>query len=75
LTTFDLHLASEEPARYGNRPVLAAAHFYRNTVRDILTHLFGHSWYQRGQIAGLVRAIGGEPPVTDFVFWVREEVS
>lgn len=48
---------------------------YRNSVGDILTQLFGHSWYHRGQVAQLVRAIGGEPAVTDFVFWTREAVS
>jgi uncharacterized damage-inducible protein DinB len=47
---------------------------FRNSVGDILTQLFGHSWYHRGQIAALVRAIGGEPAVTDFVFWAREAV-
>jgi uncharacterized damage-inducible protein DinB len=47
---------------------------FRNTIGDILTQLFGHSWYHRGQIAALVRSIGGEPAVTDFVFWSRESV-
>jgi uncharacterized damage-inducible protein DinB len=48
---------------------------FRNTVADILTQLFGHSWYHRGQIAALVRALGAEPAVTDFVFWSREQVE
>lgn len=48
---------------------------FRNSVGDILTQLFGHSWYHRGQIAALVRAMGGEPAVTDFVFWAREPVE
>ncbi len=47
---------------------------FRNRVEDILTQLFGHSWYHRGQIASLVRAAGGEPAVTDFVFWCREPI-
>jgi len=47
---------------------------FRNSIGDILTQLFGHSWYHRGQIAALVRAMGGEPAVTDFVFWAREAV-
>lgn len=46
--------------------------WYRNTIEDILTQLFGHSWYHRGQIAALIRSIGGDPAVTDFVFWTRE---
>jgi len=45
---------------------------FRNTIEDILTQLFGHSWYHRGQIAQLVRGLGAEPAVTDFVFWSRE---
>jgi uncharacterized damage-inducible protein DinB len=45
---------------------------FRNTIEDILTQLFGHSWYHRGQIAQLVRGLGTEPAVTDFVFWTRE---
>jgi uncharacterized damage-inducible protein DinB len=48
---------------------------YRNTVEDILTQLFGHSWYHRGQVATLVRAAGGTPAVTDFVYWTREPLS
>lgn len=45
---------------------------FRNTVEDILTQLFGHSWYHRGQIAQLVRGLGADPAVTDFVYWTRE---
>ena len=47
---------------------------FRNSIADILTQLFGHSWYHRGQIASLVRSMGGEPAVTDFVFWAREPI-
>lgn len=48
---------------------------YRNRVEDLLTQLFGHSWYHRGQVAALVRRLGGEPAETDFVFWTRELVE
>jgi uncharacterized damage-inducible protein DinB len=47
---------------------------FRNTIEDILTQLFGHSWYHRGQIAQLVRSMGAEPAVTDFVYWCREAI-
>ena len=47
---------------------------FRNSIGDILTQLFGHSWYHRGQIAALVRSMGGEPAVTDFVYWAREAI-
>jgi uncharacterized damage-inducible protein DinB len=49
--------------------------WYRNSVEEILTQLFGHSWYHRGQIASLVRSAGGEPAATDFVFWTRKPIS
>ena len=48
---------------------------YRNTVEDLLTQLFGHSWYHRGQIAALVRSLGGMPAGTDYVFWKRQRID
>lgn len=48
---------------------------FRNTVEDILTQLYGHSLYHRGQIALLIRNAGGEPAETDYVFWTREEIT
>jgi uncharacterized damage-inducible protein DinB len=48
---------------------------FRNSVEDIFTQLFGHSWYHRGQIAQLLRMIGAEPAITDLVFWAREPVA
>lgn len=47
---------------------------FRSTVEDVLTQLFGHSLYHRGQIAQLLRSIGAEPPATDFIFWSREAI-
>lgn len=47
---------------------------YRNTIDDVLTQLYGHSLYHRGQIASLVRAAGGEPAATDFIFWTRQAI-
>jgi uncharacterized damage-inducible protein DinB len=47
---------------------------FRNSIGDILTQLFAHSSYHRGQIAALVRTMGGEPAVTDFVYWAREPI-
>jgi len=48
---------------------------FRNSVQDVLTQLYGHSLYHRGQIALLLRAMGAEPAVTDFVFWTREAIG
>jgi uncharacterized damage-inducible protein DinB len=40
--------------------------------RDILTHVYNHSTYHRGQIAILVKMAGGTPPdTTDFVVSTR----
>ena len=50
------------------------AGWFQNTIEDILTQLFGHSSYHRGQVASLLRAAGLEPPTTDFVYWAREPV-
>ena len=48
---------------------------YRSVLADILTQLYGHSHYHRGQIASLVRIAGGQPAITDFIFWTRQEVE
>lgn len=40
--------------------------------RDMLTHVYNHSTYHRGQIALLVKMAGGTPPdSTDFVVFSR----
>lgn len=64
----------EQLGRFCEYQSLDAGRF-RNRVEDILTQLFGHSWYHRGQIAMLVRAAGGEPAVTDLIYWCREPVG
>ncbi len=48
---------------------------FRSVVVDVLTQVYGHSLYHRGQIASLVRAAGGEPARTDFIFWTRESIA
>lgn len=48
---------------------------FRNRIEDLLTQLFGHSSYHRGQIASIVRSLGGEPAVTDYVYWSRESLE
>ena len=65
----DDHLAStfDYTASHGKR--------FRSRVEDILTQLHGHSTYHRGQVAMLVKAAGGEPAMTDFIFWSREPLD
>jgi uncharacterized damage-inducible protein DinB len=72
-TEYLARLTDAELAREFEYRSLDAGSF-RSRVEDILTQLFGHSHYHRGQIATLVRAAGGEPAKTDFVFWSREPV-
>jgi uncharacterized damage-inducible protein DinB len=48
---------------------------YRSVVADVLTQLYGHSLYHRGQIASLVRQASGEPAKTDFIFWSRDRLT
>lgn len=38
-----------------------------STVDDILTHVFNHSTYHRGQVARLVTQVGGQRAGTDYV--------
>ncbi|EAQ79053.1 DinB family protein [Blastopirellula marina] len=47
----------------------------RSMIGDVVTQLFGHSWYHRGQVAMLVKMLGGEPAATDFVYWSREIIA
>lgn len=42
-----------------------------STVGEILTHVFNHSTYHRGQVAMLVSQCGGQRPVTDFIAFSR----
>ena len=45
---------------------------YKNLVREILTHVFLHSAYHRGQIATDIRQAGSVPAYTDFIHGVRQ---
>ena len=45
---------------------------YNSLVRDILTHVFMHSAYHRGQIAFDMRHAGVLPAYTDFIHGVRQ---
>ncbi|MEK6702967.1 MAG: DinB family protein [Planctomycetota bacterium] len=43
-------------------------------LMDLLTQIFGHAWYHRGQVAMLVKDLGGEPIDCDYIFWNRPTV-
>jgi len=44
---------------------------FTSTLEDILTHVFMHGSYHRGQVAALVRAGNGTPSPTDYIFFTR----
>ena len=49
----------------------SAGEQYTSTLEDILTHVFMHGSYHRGQIASLIRAAGDTPSPTDYIFFTR----
>jgi uncharacterized damage-inducible protein DinB len=60
---------------------LAASIHYRNCkghkfateVSDVLNHIINHSIYHRAQIAALLRLESVEPPVSDYIFYARQQ--
>lgn len=47
---------------------------HQNTIKDILLHIINHSTYHRGQLASLIRESGMEPPVSDYIFYKRDQI-
>jgi uncharacterized damage-inducible protein DinB len=45
---------------------------WTSKVQDVLTHVFMHSTYHRGQIAAEIRQAGHAPAYTDFIHGVRQ---
>ncbi|MBS1913756.1 MAG: DinB family protein [Bacteroidetes bacterium] len=50
---------------------IAGAEF-ATSLRDILTQINNHGTYHRGQIARIVRELGGTAASTDFIFYARQ---
>jgi uncharacterized damage-inducible protein DinB len=46
---------------------------FRTEPLDMLTQVFLHGSYHRGQIARSLRQSGGEPVGTDYITWAREQ--
>jgi uncharacterized damage-inducible protein DinB len=40
----------------------------------VLRHIVNHATYHRGQVASKLKRFGVEQPMTDFIFWVIEQV-
>lgn len=43
-----------------------------NTAAEIVTHFVNHATLHRGQVVGMIRQLGVQPPTTDFIFYLRE---
>lgn len=46
---------------------------FENTIGEALTHVFIHSVYHRGQAAQAIRLAQGNPPNTDFIYYLRQK--
>jgi len=48
-----------------------------NSMRlvDQMQHVANHATLHRGQIVGMIRQLGLEPPATDLIFYLRRDVS
>ena len=42
---------------------------------DQMHHIANHATMHRGQVVGMIRQLGFEPPSTDLLFYLRREVS
>ena len=40
-----------------------------------MQHVVNHATLHRGQVVGMLRQLGIEPPATDFLFYVRRDIS
>ena len=42
---------------------------------DMMQHVVNHATMHRGQVVGMMRQLGVEPPSTDLLFYLRREIS
>jgi len=42
---------------------------------DQIQHVANHATMHRGQVVGMIRQLGIEPPSTDLIFYLRREIS
>jgi uncharacterized damage-inducible protein DinB len=42
---------------------------------DQMQHVVNHATLHRGQVVGMIRQLGLEPPATDLIFYIRREIS
>jgi len=68
---YTARLDEAELARTIEFPVAIWKDFHP-AVRDALMQVVMHSEHHRAQVATRLRALGGTPPVTDYIIWVRD---
>ena len=68
---YTARLNEAELARTIEFPVAAFRDFHPS-VRDALIQVAMHSEHHRAQIALRLRALGGAPPLMDYIAWVRD---
>lgn len=73
---WERHLANLLPEHFTARVdyVNSKGEPWTSTVEDVLTHLFMHSAYHRGQIAVLLRLDQHEPAYTDYIHACRQKL-
>ena len=42
---------------------------------DQMQHVANHATMHRGQVVGMIRQLGLDPPSTDLLFYLRQEIS
>jgi uncharacterized damage-inducible protein DinB len=42
---------------------------------DQMQHVVNHATLHRGQVVGMIRQLGIDPPATDLIFYVRRDIS
>ena len=42
---------------------------------DQMQHVANHATMHRGQVVGMIRQLGIDPPATDLIFYIRREIS
>lgn len=45
---------------------------FQQPLYELLQHMILHAAYHRGQVAACLRALGKQPPATDYIDWSRE---
>ena len=46
---------------------------FKTTLEDVVLHVVNHATHHRAQLVKMLREQGEEPPVTDYIFYSREE--